>query len=179
MVTPRTKPKTRINLGLNSEFNPIHFGIEINQRLKFLTLRHKIFVSEYFWFFWKKNFFFFQQKNLWVLRILNISWLKCRELNSEFKPKLILVLVLVWPKTKTQYIVFFCSMPAYGQFFLKIKRAKSGFGPWSVNMVSQNTFKNIPEDDLGTFCDMISYLTSKYRPDFLETSKIAEPDLYG
>ena len=28
-----TKPKTKIN----SEFNSIHFGIEINKRLKFLT----------------------------------------------------------------------------------------------------------------------------------------------
>jgi len=37
LVTPRPKPKTKINLGLDSEFNSIHFGIETNKRLKFLT----------------------------------------------------------------------------------------------------------------------------------------------
>ena len=52
---------------------------------------------------------------------------------------------------------------------------KSGFGLWSGNKVSQNTFKNTPEDDMDTFCDIISHLTSKYRPDFLGTSKIG-PD---
>ncbi len=36
------------------------------------------------------------------------------------------------------------------------------------NNVSQNTFKNTPEDDLDTFCYIISHLTSKYRPDFDE-----------
>jgi len=43
-------------------------------------------------------------------------------------------------------------------------------------VLSQNTFKNTSEDDLDTFCDIISYFTSKYRPDFLRTSKIAGPD---
>jgi len=38
-------------------------------------------------------------------------------------------------------------------------------------MVSQSTFKNTPEVDLDTFCDIISHLASKYRPDFLETTK--------
>jgi hypothetical protein len=38
----------------------------------------------------------------------------------------------------------------------------------SGNKVRQNTFKNIPEDDLDSFFDIISHLMSKYRPDFLE-----------
>jgi len=29
--------KTKVNLGLDSEFDSIHFGIENNKRLKFLT----------------------------------------------------------------------------------------------------------------------------------------------
>jgi hypothetical protein len=37
-VTPRPKPETKINLGLDSEFNSLHFGIQINKCLKFLTL---------------------------------------------------------------------------------------------------------------------------------------------
>jgi len=44
---------------------------------------------------------------------------------------------------------------------------KSGGELRSENKVSQNTLKNTPEDDLDTFCDIISHLTSKYRPDFL------------
>jgi len=44
---------------------------------------------------------------------------------------------------------------------------KFGGGFRSGNKVSQNTFKNTPEDDLDTFCDIISHLTSKYRPGFL------------
>ena len=36
----------------------------------------------------------------------------------------------------------------------------------SVNKVSQNTFKITPEDDLDTFCAIISHLTSKYHSDF-------------
>ncbi len=47
----------------------------------------------------------------------------------------------------------------------KSRRARGGLR--SGNKVSQNTFKNTPEDDLDTFSDMISHLTSKYRPDFL------------
>jgi len=44
---------------------------------------------------------------------------------------------------------------------------KSRGGLRSGNKVSLITFKNTPEDDLDMFCDIISYLTSKYRPDFL------------
>ena len=44
----------------------------------------------------------------------------------------------------------------------------------SGNKVSQNTFKNTPEDDLDTFCDIISHLTSKYRPDFLGLRKLLD-----
>ena len=46
----------------------------------------------------------------------------------------------------------------------------------SGNKESQYTFKNTPEDDLDTFCDIISHLTSKYRPDFLE---LAGPIRFG
>ena len=46
-------------------------------------------------------------------------------------------------------------------------------------MVIQNTIKNTPEYDLDTFCIIISQLTSKYRPDLFETSKIADPDKPG
>ncbi len=45
---------------------------------------------------------------------------------------------------------------------------KSRGGLRSGNKVSQNTFKNTPEYDLDTFCDIISHLKSKYRPDFDE-----------
>ena len=34
---PRPKPKKNKNLGLDSEFNSIHFGKEINKCLKFET----------------------------------------------------------------------------------------------------------------------------------------------
>jgi len=51
---------------------------------------------------------------------------------------------------------------------------KSGGGLQSGNKVSQNTSKNTPEDDLDTFCDIISHLTSKYRPDFLVLRKLLE-----
>ena len=40
--------------------------------------------------------------------------------------------------------------------------------------VSQNTFKNTPEDDLDTFCDIISHLTLKYCPDFLGLRKLLD-----
>ena len=36
-VTPRPKPETKINFGLDPEFNSIHVGIKINKCLKFLT----------------------------------------------------------------------------------------------------------------------------------------------
>ncbi len=51
---------------------------------------------------------------------------------------------------------------------------KSGGGLRSGNKVSQNTFKNTPEDDLDMFCDMISHLASKYRPDFLGLRKLLD-----
>jgi len=34
----------------------------------------------------------------------------------------------------------------------------------SGNKVSQNTFKNTPEDDLDTFCDIISHFNVKISP---------------
>ena len=40
----------------------------------------------------------------------------------------------------------------------------------------KNTFKNTPEYELDTFCDIISHLIAKYRPDFLGISKIVGPD---
>jgi hypothetical protein len=40
--------------------------------------------------------------------------------------------------------------------------ANSGVGLQSGNKLSQNTIKNTPEDDLDTFCNIISRLTSKY-----------------
>jgi len=43
----------------------------------------------------------------------------------------------------------------------------------SGNKVSQNTFKNTPEDDLDTFCDIISHV--KISPGLFGTSKIAGP----
>jgi len=42
------------------------------------------------------------------------------------------------------------------------------------NKVSQNTFKNTHEDDLYTFCDIISHLTTKYRPDFFGLGKLLD-----
>ena len=47
-----------------------------------------------------------------------------------------------------------------------------------LNKVGQNTFKNTPENDLDTFFDITSHITSKYRPDFLGNSKIAGPDRF-
>jgi hypothetical protein len=51
---------------------------------------------------------------------------------------------------------------------------KPGDGLRSGNKVNQNTFKNTPEDVLDTFCDMISHLTSKYRPDFSGLRKLMD-----
>jgi len=61
-------------------------------------------------------------------------------------------------------------MTLFGIIYTKTSKSprKSVGGLRSGNKVSQNTFKNTPEDDLDTFCDIISHLTSKYRPDFLE-----------
>ncbi len=50
---------------------------------------------------------------------------------------------------------------------------KFGCGLWSRKKVSQNTFKNTPEDDLDTFCDIISHLTIKIS--LFGTWKIAGP----
>jgi len=41
-------------------------------------------------------------------------------------------------------------------------------------MTWMNTFKNTPEDDLDAFCDIISHLTSKYRPSFLGLRKLLD-----
>jgi hypothetical protein len=46
---------------------------------------------------------------------------------------------------------------------------EDGIGPRSGNKIGQNTFKNTPEDNLDTFRDIISLITSKYLQDFLET----------
>jgi hypothetical protein len=54
-------------------------------------------------------------------------------------------------------------------FCLKSKEIK--IRPRSRNKVVQNAFKNTHEDNLNTFCDIISYITSKYRPDFSGTQK--------
>jgi len=43
----------------------------------------------------------------------------------------------------------------------------------SRNKVVLKTFENTSEDDQDMFCDIISHLTSKYRPDFFETLEIA------
>ncbi len=47
------------------------------------------------------------------------------------------------------------------------KLVKVRGGLWSGNKVSQDTFKNTPENDLDTFCDTISHFNSKYCLDFL------------
>lgn len=39
-VTSRPKPKTKINLCSDLEFNSIHYGLEINKRLTFLILKN-------------------------------------------------------------------------------------------------------------------------------------------
>ncbi len=39
---------------------------------------------------------------------------------------------------------------------------KSGGGHRSRNKVSQNAFKNTSEDDMDTFCDIISHLSCGY-----------------
>ena len=48
---------------------------------------------------------------------------------------------------------------------------KSGGGPRSQNKVSQNTFKNTLEDDLGTFYNITSHIASKYRWYFYKLSE--------
>ncbi len=41
------------------------------------------------------------------------------------------------------------------------------------NLQTKNTFKNTSEDQLNTFCDIISRITSKY-PDFLGPQKLPD-----
>jgi hypothetical protein len=67
------------------------------------------------------------------------------------------------------------------QFTQKIAKSRRSAGNFGVglrfgNKVIQKNIKNTPEDDLGTFCIIISHLTSKYCPDFFGTSKIAGPN---
>jgi len=53
---------------------------------------------------------------------------------------------------------------AFPQKLVKVRGSRRKFevGLRSGNNVSQNTSKTTPEDDLDTFCDIISHLTSKY-----------------
>ena len=69
----------------------------------------------------------------------------------------------------------FCPPP----FYLEKRQNEQNESPRSRNKVGQNTFKNTPEDDLDTFCGMISHITSKYRLEFLGTWKIAGTDRSG
>jgi len=67
------------------------------------------------------------------------------------------------------------NMTFYGLIWLYLgSPRKSRDGLRSGNKASQNTFKNTPEDDLDTFCDITSHLTSKYRPDFLGLRKLLD-----
>ncbi len=104
---------TRPKKGSDSEFNSIHFGMEINKSLKFL--RHKIFFS-----ITNSRKFFQEVLNLLEILIpknflglnnvkhLLISIPKCIELNFESEPKMIFFgcgfgsWVLVWTQTQTQ-----------------------------------------------------------------------------
>ena len=47
---PKLKPKPKINLGLDSKFNSIHFVVTINKYLKFLGLKISDFFENLFWF---------------------------------------------------------------------------------------------------------------------------------
>jgi len=83
-LDPGFEPKTKIK----TEFNSIHFGIEINKRLKFLTPMGEKYWKIFLSFKKVRNFekqTFFGVKNC---KCLLISIPKCIELNSE----LILVL---------------------------------------------------------------------------------------
>ena len=44
-----------------------------------------------------------------------------------------------------------------------IGQRKYGCGPRSQNIVSKNTIKNAPEDELTTFCCINIHIKSKYR----------------
>ncbi len=74
----------KINLGLDSEFNSIHFGIEIDKCLTFL--RPEKFLGP---INLRKNFFKFQIFHKFLglknFKHLLISIPKCKELNSESK----------------------------------------------------------------------------------------------
>ena len=56
---------------------------------------------------------------------------------------------------------------------------KTSKSPGKKTHVSQNTFENTPEDDLDTFCDIISDLTSKYIARTFWASRIAGPERSG
>jgi hypothetical protein len=51
---------------------------------------------------------------------------------------------------------------------------KSGGELQYGNKVSQNTFKNTPDTFCDIISDIISYLTSKFRPDFLVLRKLLD-----
>jgi len=63
--------------------------------------------------------------------------------------------------------------------YLEKRQNEQNESPRSRNKVGQNTFKNKPEDDLDTFCGIISHIMSKYRPEFLGAWKIAGTDRSG
>jgi len=67
-------------------------------------------------------------------------------------------------------------MTLSGIIYIKASKSPEKFagGLRSGNKVSENTFKNTSDDDLNTFCDIISHLTSKYRPDFLGLGKLLD-----
>ena len=75
------KSKTEINLGLDLEFKSIHFGIEINKNLKFLTPKtflclknlRKIFLKKF-----QKKSEIFGPKEFWVSK-------RVYEINTQIK----------------------------------------------------------------------------------------------
>jgi hypothetical protein len=70
------------------------------------------------------------------------------------------------------FMIFLNIFPTYGQFLLKIEKndkfrnPEKSDGLADPNKVSQNTFKNTPEDGLNTFFNITSHMTSKYRLNF-------------
>ncbi len=66
----------------------------------------------------------------------------------------------------------------YGIIYIKTSKGlgKSVGETRSQNKVGQNTFKNTPEDDMDTFCNIIIHITSKYRSDFRGLQKL--PDFH-
>jgi len=74
----------------------------------------------------------------------------------------------IWSVMKT-YDFLWSKMTLSG--IITTKTSKSPGKPKEVrgglrsgNKVSQNTFKNTPEDDLDTKCDIISHLTQTFHP---------------